>query len=86
MTAKENHTIAVVKGKEDYETLQKCFGDLFRDINTVISEKKIEVDGTTINLYFFLGGDYKFVLLTMGVRGATSHYACAWCKVHKDGI
>ena len=84
MAAKGNHTIAVVKGKEDYNTLQKCFGDVFRDINTVISEKKIEVNGTTINLEFFLGGDYKFILLMMGLRGATSHYACAWCKIHKS--
>ena len=77
MAAKGNHTIAVVKGKEDYETLQKCFGDVFRDINTVVIEKKIEVDGTTINLEFFSGGDYKFILLMMGLREATSHYACA---------
>ena len=27
--AKGNHTIAVVKGKEDYETLQSSFADVF---------------------------------------------------------
>lgn len=21
----------------------------------------------------------------MGLKGATSHYACAWCKLHEDG-
>ena len=20
----------------------------------------------------------------MGLKGATSHYACAWCKLHED--
>ena len=37
-----------------------------------------------INLEFFLGGDFKFILLMMGLKGATSHYASVWCEVHKD--
>ena len=32
----------------------------------------------------FWGGDYKFILIMLGLKGATSFYACAWCKVHKD--
>lgn len=31
-----------------------------------------------------MGGDYKFILIMLGLKGATSFYACAWCKVHKD--
>ena len=84
MAAKGNHTIAVVKGKEDYATLKQSFGDVFKDINSLISKNKIEVGGKSINLEFFLGGDYKFILLMMGLKGATSHYACVWCKIHKD--
>ena len=84
MAAKGNHTIAVVKGKEDYATLKQAFGDVFKDINSLISKNKIEVGGKSINLEFFLGGDYKFILLMMGLKGATSHYACVWCKIHKD--
>ena len=84
MAAKGNHTIAVVKGKEDYNTLGKSFADVFKDINSLISKKKIEVGGKSLNLEFFLGGDYKFILLMMGLKGATSHYACVWCKIHKN--
>ncbi|XP_066016033.1 uncharacterized protein [Pocillopora verrucosa] len=84
MAAKGNHTIAVVKGKEHYNTLRQSFEDVFKDINSLISKKKIEVGGKSINLEFFLGGDYKFILLVMGLKGATSHYACVWCKIHKD--
>ena len=84
MAAKGNHTIAVVRGKEDYNTLNESFGDVFKDINSLIAEKKIEVGGRSFNLEFFLGGDYKFILLMMGLKGATSHYACVWCKIHKD--
>lgn len=84
MAAKGNHTIAVVKGKEDYNTLRQSFGDIFKEINSLISKKKIEVGGKSVNLEFFLGGDYKFILLMMGLKGATSHYACVWCKIHKN--
>jgi hypothetical protein len=84
MAAKGNHTIGVVNGKEDYETLERCFRDIFTDINELVLDKKIDVDGQTINLEFFLGGDYKFILLLLGLSGATSNYACSWCKVHND--
>ena len=84
MAAKGNHTIAVVKGKENYSTLETCFKDVFRDINALVKEKKIEVNGKTVNLEFFVGGDYKFLLILMGLSAANSNHACVWCKVHKD--
>ena len=36
MAPKGNHTIAVIKGKEDYKTLQSSFADVFQAINTLI--------------------------------------------------
>lgn len=80
MAAKGNHTIAVVKGKENYSTLETCFKDVFRDINALVKEKKIEVNGKTVNLEFFVGGDYKFLLILMGLSAANSNHACVWCK------
>ena len=47
---KGNHTTAVVKGKEDYDLLRECFADVFRDINKVVTEKKIDLNGETVNL------------------------------------
>ena len=84
LAAKGNHTIAVVKGKEDNDVLKHCFRDVFNDINDMLREKKLDLGEDTVNLEFFLGGDYKFILLMMGLSGATSNYACAWCKIHKD--
>ena len=26
---------------------------------------------------------FQFLLLMMGMKGATSHFACIWCKIHK---
>ena len=84
MAAKGNHTIAVARGGEDYHTLKTCFKDVFLDVNNLVKEKKIEVDGKTINLDFFLGGDYKFLLILLGLSAANSNHACIWCKVHKN--
>lgn len=84
MAAKGNHTIAVARGNENYDTLKKCFKDVFSDVNKLVKEKKIEVDGKTINLEFFLGGDYKFLLILLGLSAANSNHACVWCKVHKN--
>ena len=56
MTAQGNHTIAVVKGKENYKTLQESFADVFNEINRLNSEEKIEVSDRVINLEFFLWG------------------------------
>ena len=32
---------------------------------------------------FFLGGDHRVLLIVVGSSGATSDYACLWCKIHK---
>jgi hypothetical protein len=31
-----------------------------------------------------LGGDYKLILLMMGLSRATSNHASVWCTVYKD--
>ena len=79
MSTKGNRTIGIVNGTEGYQTIKVSFGSLF----CLIDSAKLTVDGQDLNTEFYLGGDYKFTLLMLGLRGATSNYACAWCKVHK---
>jgi len=83
MFTKGNRTIGIVNGAEGYQTIKVSFGSLFKEINSLIDSAKLTVDGQDLNTEFYLGGDYKFILLMLGLRGATSNYACAWCKVHK---
>ena len=83
MSAKGNRTIAIVNGSESYDTIKEAFGGIFHEINTMISTRKLMVNNQEVNIDFYLGGDYKFLLLLLGLKGATSNYACAWCKVHK---
>lgn len=84
MSAKGNHTIAVVNGSEKYETLQVSFKTTFSEIDSLIDKGTIIVGGQQVKLEFFLEGDYTFLLTVMGLKGATSLYACLWCKIHKD--
>ena len=67
MSARGNNTIAIVKGSE-------TFANVFSDINDLNSMTKITINGKEIKLEFFLGGDYKFILIMLGLKGATSFY------------
>ena len=84
MSPNHNCSIAIVNGPENYETLRSSFQTIFGEINNVISKGETTVDGKKVKLEFFLGGDMKFLLMVMGLSGATSTYACLWCKIHKD--
>jgi hypothetical protein len=41
------------------------------------------VAGQDRKIEMFLRGDYKFLLMAMGMKRATSDYACLRCKIHK---
>jgi len=83
MSSKGNRTIAVVNGPEDYHTVCDSLKKSLEEINKFIAQKSIDIDGKNYALDFFLGGDYKILLIVMGLSSATSDYACLWCKIHK---
>ena len=47
MSAKWNGTIAVVNEKEEYSTLKESFGEIFSEINGMISE------GTFFSFFYY---------------------------------
>ena len=57
-----NHTVAVVKGKEDYETLKASLSNVIRDANSLIDDGYMIIDGRKVSLEFFLGGYYKVIV------------------------
>ncbi|XP_048584929.1 uncharacterized protein LOC116603099 [Nematostella vectensis] len=83
LSSKGTHTVAVINGPEKYETIAESLKDVLEEIDAVQDDSYVELDGKKINVEFFLGGDYKFLLQTMGLSAANSAYACLWCKVHK---
>lgn len=82
MSSKGNRTLCIVNGPEKYDTLKSLMGNVISEINSVIKNGKIDVD-RKVSIEMCLGGDYKFLLMTMGLRGATCDYACIWCEIHK---
>ena len=84
MSSKSNRTVAIINGKEDYQTLKTALPDFFDEVNFLIETGSLLVDGNEVKLEFFLGGDYKFLLMIMGLNSATADYACLWCEIHKQ--
>lgn len=74
------HAVAVAKAKEDYDTLRVSFANVVADVNSIIEEKHITVDGKKIKVDVYLGGDYKFLLIMLGMKAASSMHSCIYCK------
>jgi len=72
-----------VSGKESYNVLKVTCSEVFKEINELVAAKSINVKGQEIPLEFFLSGDYKFLLLVLGMNAANSTYACIYCKIPK---
>jgi hypothetical protein len=83
MSARGNHTIAVVKGAEKYETLKESFKNIFDEINALNRTKKLTIDARDYNVELFLGGGLQVyinhvgyeisnLILTIHVSGAKS--------------
>ena len=58
-----NHAFAILCGKECYKDMAKSFSEIFKGINMLIKDKKIDVEGENMSLEFFLGGDYKVPII-----------------------
>ena len=52
--------VSAVVGQEDYETLQEGMRDVFVEVNRLLAEKSIVVDGSKLDLEISLCGDMKF--------------------------
>ena len=54
-----NHTVAVIKGHDNYDLLKTSCKDAFVYVNKFIVEGKVSIDGKDIQVEILLGGDYK---------------------------
>ena len=53
-----NHTVAAVKLDENYEGMASALNSTFSEIESLISKKKISVDGQDCPVEVFLEGDH----------------------------
>lgn len=54
-----NHAVAAIKVPEEYEALRIALGNIRKEINDLITEGCLQVGDKTVEVEFFLGGDYK---------------------------
>ena len=78
-----HHAVAVVKGHESYDMNRVSFSNIWKAINTLHDRGTVDIDGESYGLKVFLAADYKFLLLVLGMSGATSNHACVYCKIHR---
>lgn len=76
-----NHTLAILKEPENYESLAKGLEDIRLEVERL---KQIAVGGQVYDIVYFLGGDWKFLALCTGIDSAMSTYSCIWCKCPKS--
>ncbi len=80
MMSEGNYALAILKTTENYENLQIELRDIVNEINMV---KHINVDEVCYEIEWFLGGDWKFLALVVGIGGAIGTYSCVRCKCPK---
>ena len=76
-----NHTLVILKATESYNKLKTGLSDLTEEMEEM---QQIEYQGKTIEIEYFLAGDWKFLALVTGIRAANSNYPCIWCKCSKE--
>uniref|UniRef100_A0A1X7TWP4 Uncharacterized protein n=2 Tax=Amphimedon queenslandica TaxID=400682 RepID=A0A1X7TWP4_AMPQE len=78
------HTLAVIKGEEKYDVIRNGLAPVIKEINEMVRKPSIIIQGVSYSLKFILGGDYKFLLLLLGMNAAHSNYSCIYCTIKKD--
>ena len=54
-----NHTVAIIKGQESYELLERSCSKIFTQVNSLVEKKTVTVNGAKIPVELYLGGNYK---------------------------
>ena len=78
-----NHTVCIVKGPEDYDSLSTSLKNVIDEISD-IHEQGLDVDSKTYTIHFYLGADWKFLAMACGIDAANSTHACVWCTCSKE--
>ena len=78
--------MAVVKCKEDYESLRESLGNVTNSVNKLIEEGEIDVDGVKVPLDFYLGGDYKVIFSLRLVTNSKFYYKYFVTAIQSNNI
>ena len=75
-SAAGNHILAVFKQPGLYGCLKLALADIITEVKEL---KEIQVDDTTFWITYYMGGDWKFLIMVTGIDSASSDYTCIWC-------
>lgn len=57
------HLVAAIKAAENYENIAVGFANAFNEINGLINNPILTINGVDYDLDFFLSSDYKVIIL-----------------------
>uniref|UniRef100_A0A7M5V8K2 Uncharacterized protein n=2 Tax=Clytia hemisphaerica TaxID=252671 RepID=A0A7M5V8K2_9CNID len=79
-----NNAIGVGMASESYECVKECFKDIISEVDEIAKNPKILVGGKELDVELLIGGDYKFLLMILGMKQATSDNACIYCDITRE--
>ena len=83
LSSASHQTFAAIKAPEKYEALKDSLVPCWEEINELVKHGKVDVNDD-VEVEVFLTGDYKFLLIVMGMNKACSKNACLWCTMAND--
>ena len=78
-----NHTVCIVRGNEDYNSLSICLRDIINELED-IEKSGIKINQNQYSINFYLGGDWKFLAMSCGIDAANCTHSCIWCRCPKE--
>ena len=76
-----NHVLALINTTEDYDNIEEAVQDIADEIKFTDS---ITIDDFTFKMEYYLGGDWKFLAICLGLKAANAFHSCIWCKCPSD--
>ena len=76
-----NHVLALINTTEDYNNIEEAVQDIADEIQFTDC---ITINDFTFKIEYFLGGDWKFLAICLGLKAANACYSCIWCKCPSD--
>ena len=62
-TYEGNHVLAIFKEPENYESFKNALADIIEEVESLTN---VDINGTTYNIEYFTGGDWKLLALITG--------------------
>ena len=76
-----NHVLALINTTEDYDNIEEAVQDIADEIKFTDC---LKINNLTFKIEYFLGGDWKFLAICLGLKAANAFHSCIWCKCSSD--